>query len=238
MGTYVGNPQGDRVNPFVCLAADATAQQRPRDQLEEMNEGEGDEGGVARDRDREVHSPAQGGRWPWQHPLRLPIQELDHSPRADATPHTRPPSWRTLSHWHLSPPQSSLYIAVTFYLSPNMSMESRLAQVAGLNQKDKATAYQSILTDLLARPDQTTLAHDLHILVENVVQESTGLVIGRQVLSELVKALEAGIVADVELRKQIVQDTLDIIQPRIVSYEEQVCRTSWNILGCHFLTPI
>ncbi|TFY53011.1 hypothetical protein EVJ58_g9688 [Rhodofomes roseus] len=101
-------------------------------------------------------------------------------------------------------------------------MDSRLAQAAGLNQKDKATAYQSILTDLLARPDQATLAQDLHILVENVVQESTGLVIGRQVLSELAKALEVGIVQDVGLRKQIVQDTLDIIQPRIVSYEEQV----------------
>ncbi|KAH9938146.1 uncharacterized protein B0H18DRAFT_866598, partial [Fomitopsis serialis] len=93
---------------------------------------------------------------------------------------------------------------------------------AAAHQKDKATAYQSILTDLLARPDQATLAQDLHILVENVVQDSTGLVIGRQVLSELVKALEAGVVLDVDLRKQIVQDTLDIIQPRIVSYEEQV----------------
>lgn len=103
-----------------------------------------------------------------------------------------------------------------------MSVEPRLAQAAGLNQKDKVTAYQAILADLLARPDQTTLAQDLHILVENVVQESTGLVIGRQVLSELVKALIAGVVSNVDLRKQIVQDTLDIIQPRIVSYEEQV----------------
>ena len=158
------------------------------------------------------------------------------TPHVQTRRHTRAPRRaHVLSHWHLSPPQPSLYIAVVLSPSPNMSMESRLAQVAGLNQKDKATAYQSILTDLLARPDQTTLAHDLHILVENVVQESTGLVIGRQVLSELVKALEAGIVADVELRKQIDQDTLDIIQPRIVSYEEQVCRTLWNLLGCHIL---
>lgn len=101
-------------------------------------------------------------------------------------------------------------------------MNTRLAHTASLNQKDKATAYQSILTDLLARPDQSTLAQDLHILVENVVQDSTGLVIGRQVLSELVKELEVGVVQDVELRKQVVQDTLNIIQPRIVSYEEQV----------------
>jgi len=101
-------------------------------------------------------------------------------------------------------------------------MEHRLAQIAGLSQKDKATAYQSILTDLLARPDQTSLAADIHILVENVVQESVGLVIGRQILSELVKALEEERVSAPGLRKQIVQETLATIQPRIVSYEEQV----------------
>ncbi|KZT74393.1 hypothetical protein DAEQUDRAFT_660612 [Daedalea quercina L-15889] len=103
-----------------------------------------------------------------------------------------------------------------------MSIETRLAQIVDLSQKDKATAYQSILTDLLVRPDQSTLPQDLHTLVENVVQESTGLVIGRQILSELVKALGADTVQNVEARKQIVQDTLSIIQPRIVSYEEQV----------------
>lgn len=139
--------------------------------------------------------------------------------RSLATPHTRlllcAPQPRSRHNHPPSPPQSH--------------MEARLAQVAGLTQKDKATAYQSILADLLARPDRTALAQDLHILVENVVHESTGLVIGRQVLSELVKALEGGVVPDVELRKQIVQDTLDIIQPRIVSYEEQVCPNSQSL---------
>ncbi|KAF9821165.1 hypothetical protein IEO21_00773 [Rhodonia placenta] len=101
-------------------------------------------------------------------------------------------------------------------------MESRLAQIAGLSQKDKAIAYGSILTDLLARPDQTSLATDIRILVENVIQDSVGLVIGRQVLSGLVRALETETVTEPVLKKRIVQDTLATIQPRAVSYEEQV----------------
>lgn len=104
-----------------------------------------------------------------------------------------------------------------------LEMESRLAQIAGLSQKDKAIAYGSILTDLLARPDQTSLATDIRILVENVIQDSVGLVIGRQVLSGLVRALETETVTEPVLKKRIVQDTLATIQPRAVSYEEQVC---------------
>ncbi|KZT05510.1 uncharacterized protein LAESUDRAFT_714771 [Laetiporus sulphureus 93-53] len=101
-------------------------------------------------------------------------------------------------------------------------MEGILSQVSGLNQKDKAVAYASILTDLLARRDQTSFAADTHILVENVVQENVGHVIGRQVLSELVKALDDGRIRNNALRKQIVQDILNTIQPRIITYEEQV----------------
>ncbi|KAI0638191.1 hypothetical protein C8Q77DRAFT_1070498 [Trametes polyzona] len=102
-------------------------------------------------------------------------------------------------------------------------MESRLAQFAALNQKDKGTAYQSLLLEILSREDQSNLHADIHTLVDNVVnQESVGLVISRGIISELVKALSEGKIRDTEQRKRIVEDILSIIQPRIVSYEEQV----------------
>ncbi|PIL37154.1 transcription factor [Ganoderma sinense ZZ0214-1] len=101
-------------------------------------------------------------------------------------------------------------------------MESRLAQLAPLNQKDKAAGYQALLTELLTREDQTGLDTDIHLLVENVNQDSVGLVIGRLVLTELVKALSEGKIKDTELRKTIVKDVLELIQPRIVTYDEQV----------------
>ncbi|EGO01924.1 hypothetical protein SERLA73DRAFT_177559 [Serpula lacrymans var. lacrymans S7.3] len=102
-------------------------------------------------------------------------------------------------------------------------MESKLVQFSSLSQKDKAPAYLSLIPEVLSQSDQPAIAANLHTLVDTVVnQESVGLVIGRQVLSEIVKNLEAGAIPSSGLRKRIVEDTLATIQPHIVSYEEQV----------------
>jgi COP9 signalosome complex subunit 4 len=102
-------------------------------------------------------------------------------------------------------------------------MESKLGQLTSLSQKDKGPAYLSLLSEILARPDAPSVPADLHTLVDTVVnQDTVGLVVGRQVLSELVKILGEGAIKDAEQRKRIVEDTLATIQPRIVSYEEQV----------------
>ncbi|GLB33845.1 putative PCI domain containing protein [Lyophyllum shimeji] len=102
-------------------------------------------------------------------------------------------------------------------------MDSQLAQILTLSQKDKGPAFINLIPGILARPDHSAVVADLHKLVDTVVnQDSVGLVVGRQVLSELVKILGEGSIKDVELRKRVVQDTLTTVQPRIVSYEEQV----------------
>jgi COP9 signalosome complex subunit 4 len=102
-------------------------------------------------------------------------------------------------------------------------MESKLAQFATLSQKDKGPAYLSLLAEILSRTDQSSVASDLHTVVSTVVnQDNVGLVVGRQVLSELVKMLGEEVVKDRNLRKRIVEDTLATLQPRLVSYEEQV----------------
>lgn len=102
-------------------------------------------------------------------------------------------------------------------------MDTKLAQFAALSQKDKGPAYLSLLSEILSRQNQSTIGPDLHTLVDTVVNpDNVGLVVGRQVLSELVKALGEGVIKDAELRKDIVKHTLDVAQPRLVSYEEQV----------------
>jgi COP9 signalosome complex subunit 4 len=102
-------------------------------------------------------------------------------------------------------------------------MDSRLAQLASLSQKDKVPAFLSVLSETFAGPKNARFAADIHSLVDTVVnQDSVGLVIARQVLSELVKNLADGLVQESELKKQILQDILEIVQPRQVSYEEQV----------------
>lgn len=105
-------------------------------------------------------------------------------------------------------------------------MEGRFAQIAALTQKDRAPAFISALSEILAGPNQADIAQDIHLLVDTVVQDSVGLVVGRQVLSELVKSIEEGDVKSVDVTKAIVEDTLQILQPKLVSYEEQVSFTN------------
>jgi hypothetical protein len=101
-------------------------------------------------------------------------------------------------------------------------MEKKLAQYSTLGQKDKGPAFISLIPQILVQPAES-LVKDLHTLVDTVVnQDSVGLVVGRQVLSELVKVLAEGVIKDLDLRKLVVEDTLNTVQPRIVSYEEQV----------------
>ncbi|KAG6876256.1 hypothetical protein C0993_004668 [Termitomyces sp. T159_Od127] len=102
-------------------------------------------------------------------------------------------------------------------------MDAQLAQISALNQKDKGPAFIALIPGILSCSDPSRLVADLHKLVDTVVnQDSVGLVVGRQVLSELVKILGEGSIKDAELRKRVVEDTLSTVQPRIVSYEEQI----------------
>lgn len=125
-------------------------------------------------------------------------------------------------------------------------MDSRLAQLASLSQRDKGPAYVAILNDLFANQGSPSFLQDLHTLVDTVVnQDAGGLVVGRQVVSELVKAVTEGVVQDSEVKKQILQDTVNLVQPKIVSYEEHVewlshhdfpllcsiCSTVWIFVG-------
>ncbi|KAF8655317.1 hypothetical protein AX16_003214 [Volvariella volvacea WC 439] len=100
-------------------------------------------------------------------------------------------------------------------------MDLKLAQFAALNQKDKGPAFISLIPDILGQENPNAISADLRALVNTVVNQDS-LVVGRQVLSELVKILGDGNVKDTDLRKRLVEETLVIIQPRIVSYEEQV----------------
>jgi hypothetical protein len=108
--------------------------------------------------------------------------------------------------------------------SKSREMEAKLSQLATLSQKDKTPAYLAFVSETLSRPDQPSLPTDLHVFIDTVTNpDIVGLVTGRQVISELVKNIGAGAVTDHDVRKRIVEDALATLQPRIASYEEQVC---------------
>ncbi|TFY70161.1 hypothetical protein EVG20_g2841 [Dentipellis fragilis] len=100
-------------------------------------------------------------------------------------------------------------------------MDQKLSQLRTLNQRDKGPAYLSLLSEVFT--NNPRLAQDVHVLVDDVVnQDSAGLIVGRQVFSELVKQLNATSIPDADLRKQVIEDVLATAQPRLTTYEEQV----------------
>jgi COP9 signalosome complex subunit 4 len=112
-------------------------------------------------------------------------------------------------------------------------MDLKLAQVAALGPKDKAAAYQALVADTFARAaaaptsSSSAFAADLRALVESVANQDS-VVVGRQVLADVVRSLRA--VEPREVRKRAVEDALAVVQPRLVSYEEQVRPPSFAIL--------
>lgn len=107
-------------------------------------------------------------------------------------------------------------------------MDARLAQITSLQQKDRGTAFLALTSEILSKPDQNSTCAEVHTLVEAVVAQDN-VVIGRQVLSEISSALSQGAIKEAGLKKQIVLDTLETVQPRLVSYEEQVSYSTYII---------
>jgi COP9 signalosome complex subunit 4 len=103
-------------------------------------------------------------------------------------------------------------------------MESKFSQFSTLAQKDRGPAFISLVPEILAQTDPGVISKDIHTLVATVINhDNVGLVVGRQVLSELVKILDEGAIKDHDLKKRVIEDIIETVQPRIVSYEEQVC---------------
>ena len=101
------------------------------------------------------------------------------------------------------------------------ALVQRLNEISKISsQKDKTTEYRAALDICLANTNQNALANDLETFVDYIVQEHVGLVISRQVLSDFVQGVDK--IADLDIKRRVLHFALNKIQPRIVSFEEQV----------------
>lgn len=100
-------------------------------------------------------------------------------------------------------------------------MEAKLTQLTTLSSKDQTNGYLSLLTDLLKQHD-SHLPANIHLLIEFVTQDQVNIVIARPVLAELTKNLQSNSALDLNIKKIIIQDCLQVIQPRLTRFEEQV----------------
>ncbi|KAK9505369.1 hypothetical protein O3M35_009448 [Rhynocoris fuscipes] len=89
---------------------------------------------------------------------------------------------------------------------------------AGGSHKDQAEKYRVILENILSN-SHSTIAEPLKIFIEAIVNENVSLVISRQILTDISSQLTQ--LPD-DVSKSISHFILDKVQPRVISFEEQV----------------
>ncbi|KAG0057170.1 COP9 signalosome complex subunit 4 [Gryganskiella cystojenkinii] len=107
-----------------------------------------------------------------------------------------------------------------------MSFEARLASVGQVsNQKDKIKGYQDLVNSILQEHNPAnveTTSQRLEQFVTAATEDSVGLVVSRQVLSDFTAAVDAAQNLDPEAKTRVYKHALDKVQGRVVSFEEQV----------------
>ncbi|XP_043476723.1 COP9 signalosome complex subunit 4 [Leptopilina heterotoma] len=100
------------------------------------------------------------------------------------------------------------------------SVRQQLANLAhsGGSHKDQADKYRAIL-DAIILSSGEELAETLKVFIEAIVNENVSLVISRQVLTDVSSRL---LNLPDEISKAVSHYTLDKVQPRVISFEEQV----------------
>lgn len=111
-----------------------------------------------------------------------------------------------------------------------MDFNSHLASIGqATNQKDKIKGYQDLLAAILERQDDhATATTQLEQFVTAATEESVGLVVSRQALSDLTAAVEDAAQLPAENKKRVYKHALDNVQGRVVSFEEQVYDMFWS----------
>ncbi|KAG5459028.1 MAG: hypothetical protein BJ554DRAFT_637 [Olpidium bornovanus] len=124
-----------------------------------------------------------------------------------------------------------------------MDVQAELARHAQAgNQKDRSEAYRQLLAGIIAEntkgQDQAKLSADLAAFVSAAVQDDVGLVTSRQLLHSFVQAVED---LPSAVRREAYQTTLQKLQARAVSFEEQGAQTAkpgGTVIagGCNFVS--
>ncbi|XP_046398858.1 COP9 signalosome complex subunit 4 [Ischnura elegans] len=101
-----------------------------------------------------------------------------------------------------------------------LSVRQQLTQLSnsGGSHKDQAEKYRLVLDNLLAS-SETELVEGLKTFIEAIVNENVSLVISRQILTDV--SVHLSKLPD-NLSKAVSHYTLDKVQPRVISFEEQV----------------
>lgn len=103
-------------------------------------------------------------------------------------------------------------------LSGNVRQQLAVLANSGGSHKDQAERYRTMLDTLLSYSGEE-LVEALKVFIEAIVNENVSLVISRQILTDISNKL---VVLPDDISKAVSHYTLDKVQPRVISFEEQV----------------
>ncbi|KAF9934459.1 COP9 signalosome complex subunit 4 [Linnemannia zychae] len=107
-----------------------------------------------------------------------------------------------------------------------MDIDTRLASIAQINnQKGKITGYQELFAAILNAASANGEAETERCLkqfINAATDDSVGLVVSRQVLSDVTAAIDATTHLSSESKARMYKHALERVQSRVVSFEEQV----------------
>ncbi|KAG0369972.1 COP9 signalosome complex subunit 4 [Gamsiella multidivaricata] len=106
-----------------------------------------------------------------------------------------------------------------------MDFEAQLASIGQVaNQKDKIKGYQDLLASILqgAAADEASTCQRLRQFITAATEDSVGLVVSRQALTDFTNAVNSTTNLSAENKKEVYKHALDKVQGRVVSFEEQV----------------
>lgn len=102
------------------------------------------------------------------------------------------------------------------------SAAASIFNLKGLSHKELIDKYKALLDQIIRIENRTECLDEVKSLIDLLINESVGLVISRQLFSDLCTLLQIGVMLNTEEAKLIANYALDKIQPRAISFEDQV----------------
>jgi len=99
------------------------------------------------------------------------------------------------------------------------SVTAALLSLKGLSHKELTEKYQAVLADIIKLNSSTERHESICNFVDALINESVGLVISRQLFADLCSSLDT---ISSDEAKLIANYALEKIQPRAISFEDQV----------------
>jgi COP9 signalosome complex subunit 4 len=110
-------------------------------------------------------------------------------------------------------------------------VSSRLLEIEDASATKKTAAYNDLLSKILSASPPDTLAANLIAYVESLLGDSLGIVASRPLLSSFVSQFRG--VQDPEVKVEVGQHLLQLLAPKVVSYEEQDTDTKYIVADAY-----